>query len=61
MPTNAQLLQKSRLFTRIEPTMRSYELAYLGGTIFKENVRIKRSSEDAAVHQRHRILTTNQP
>jgi hypothetical protein len=47
---NSQLLLKNPIYSAIEFTMREYQLAYLGGTAFKRNVRQKRPNEDEKLY-----------
>ena len=44
---NSDLLKKNPVYKAIYDQMRSYELAYLGNTSFKQHVRKKRPSEDS--------------
>ena len=46
---NSDLLKKNPVYNTIYEQMLSYQLAYLGGTLFKQHVRKKRPSEDSTM------------
>jgi hypothetical protein len=47
--TNDELLKKNAVYNLIYNQMNAYQLAYLGGYAFKQNVRKKRPSEDSTL------------
>lgn len=46
---SSQLLKKNPIYAATYETMQQYQWAYLGGMIFKQNVRKKRPSEDSVI------------
>jgi hypothetical protein len=47
---NSHLMKKNPLYTNTYETMLQYQYAYLGGQVFKVNVRKKRPSEDSVIY-----------
>lgn len=47
---NSHLMKKNPLYTNTYETMLQYQYAYLGGQVFKVNVRKKRPSEDSTIY-----------
>ena len=47
---NSHLMKKNPLYTNTYETMLQYQYSYLGGQVFKVNVRKKRPSEDSVIY-----------
>lgn len=58
---SSELLKKNPIYAATYETMLGYQQAYLGGLIFKQNVRKKRPSEDSQIHLDLLYNTVAQP